>query len=203
MTRAPARGTLPFVQLNSQLDPGLAAPAPYQYFLDNAQDASSEASSFVQQVDAMLSAVNLTQYLYGCGINVGQALQLLQLATSLSATAASNIASAFAAAGCPVPSSLAGLMATAQAQPAWAATGGAAFGTVYSTGAGAGVCLDTTTYLPSVKRIVSAAASLVAAATPAVLNGCHTPHVGQPIRRGAPVLTTGTNLGNVQLPQLA
>lgn len=194
------------MQLNSQLDPGLAAPGPtYGRFLDNAQSASSEASSFVSQVDAMLSAVNLTQYLYGCGINVTQALQLLQLATNLAATAASNIASAFAAAGCPVPSNLTGFMAAAQAQPQWENVGGGAYGTVYSTGSGAGVCLDTTTYLPSVKRIVSAAASLVAGATPTVLEACHvhTPKTGKPVLRTGPVLTTGTNLGNVQLPQLA
>jgi hypothetical protein len=166
--------------------------AAYQRFLDNAQDASSEAAGDVSQVGSMITGANLTQYLPGCGINVSQALNLLAQATNLAKTAASNVSSAFAAADCQVPADIAALLTEAETAPTWEGFPGDTYGTVYTTGSGAGTCLDTQSYLPSVEKIVSAAeqaVSLAAAALPTC--AAKVPRSTAPVHHVPPPRTTG------------
>lgn len=162
--------------------------AAYQRFVDNAQDASSEASGNISQVGQMLAGENLTQYLPGCGINVGQALNLLAQANNLAKSAASNVSAAFAAAGCAVPGNIATLLAAANAKPTWEGFPGDTYGTYYATGAGSGACLDTQTYLPSVEQIVSAAEQAVSQMV-AVIASCGTksPRMNTPVKHIPPM----------------
>ena len=169
----------------------------YQSLLAQAQAFIAEGQPKMAQVDAMLASVNLDQYLPGCGINATQAVSLLQGAVDYAQWACNELKAAFAAAGCPMPAGVASDVATALTSPRWENTGGEAYGTVYSTGSGAGVCLDMNDFYPSCESIWNAAESAVAAA-PAAIAAClarkGTPREGAPKPhgpRGIPLPTTG------------
>jgi hypothetical protein len=187
------------MQLGPQLDPGFgAAPANPAAFYDNLNQAThliQQGQQSEQQLDTLLGSTNLTQYLYGCGIDVSQALSLCANLTNAATLATQAAVAAFAAAGCNIPPSFQLLITAAQnAQPQWENVGGAPYGTVVSTGSGGGTCLDTQEYLPSIKAMLAAASALVAA-LPAAVQAClatkDMAHQGGVVRHTGPFHTTG------------
>ena len=202
-----------YAQLNPQLSPGLgASPANPAGFYDNLNQANyliQQGQQSEQQLNALLGGTNLTQYIYGCDINVSTALSLLANMTNAATLATQAAIAAFAAVGCNVPPGLQSLITAAQnAQPQWENVGGAPYGTVVSTGSGGGTCIDTQQYLPSVKAMLAAAAALVAA-LPGFVQSClatkDLAHQGGVVRHTGPVHTTpivAPGASHHQLPQL-
>ena len=202
----------PHPQLGPQLDPGFAAPPAYAAPLANAQAFIAQEAPLAQQLNQILSSVNLTQYLPGCGIDVTTALSLLARITNLAGFATQAAVSAFASTGCNVPPNLQALISAAQnTKPRWntAGIGGLAYGTSATSGSGGGVCLDMNEYYPSVMATFSAAAKLVAA-LPAAIQQClatkDQARQGGVVRHIGPVTTIGTTVApgvnRGQIPQL-